>query len=148
MKILNFVLFGFLCLTTACNAQKILEYTSAQRGNTGNRGIVPPDQRDKPRQGKDYFAIELKAKKPCTVEIVNLIVKDINGQCSMKPVFEDSTSKKTLKANESYYIRVEKDETATIVKQPTIQSAGVLTMKVNGKKTVLPIEKFVEIMPQ
>ena len=148
MKISNFILFAFLCLTTACNAQKALECVSAQRGNTGHRGRVTAEEMDKPNQGKDYFTLELKAKKKCTVEIISLQVKDNGGQCSMKPVFENNTSKMALKAGESYYIRAEKDEKASIAKSVNIKNEGVLTIKVNGKKTVMPIEKFVEIMPQ
>lgn len=147
MKASHVIFFTFLSLTLSCTAQKALECVSAIRGNTGHVGIIPAGERDKPREGKDYFTVELKAIKPCRVEIVNLIVKDYGGQVLLKPVFENGTSKMTLKADETCYIRVEKDKNTPVAK-PNIQNIGSLTMKINGKTVSMPIEKFQEILPQ
>ena len=149
MKILNCIFLSILCLTAACHAQKpTIECVSARRGNTGHRGMIPAEERYKPLQGKDFFAIEIKATQDCTVEIVNLTVNDHTGQIRMKPVFDNNTPKKALKLGESYYLRVEKDENTPLDKSTSIKSEGVLTLKVNGKKVVLPIEQFKRIMPQ
>lgn len=147
MKISHLIIVAFLTLTSSCTAQKALECVNAQRGNTGHRGIVPAEEMDKPREGKDFFALELKAKKKCTLELVNLTVKGYGGQVLLKPTFENNTSKMSLKAGESCYVRVEKESNTTVAK-PNIKNAGSLTVKVNGKTMVMPIEKFEEIMPQ
>ncbi len=147
MKISHFIIVAFFTLMSSCSAQKALECVKAQKGNTGNRGIISAEDMDKPREGKDYFALELKAKKKCTLEIVNLTVKEDGGQVLLKPTFENNTSKMALKAGETCYVRVEKENNA-IVAKPTLKNAGSLTVKVNGKTMVMPIEKFEEIMPQ
>jgi hypothetical protein len=148
MKISQFFFLCLLSLTAACNAQKTLECLAAQRGNTGHRGIVPAEDRDKPRpQGKDYFTLELKSIKTCTLEIVQLIVKDYGGQVVLKPVFENNTSKTSLKAGETCYIRVEKEQDVTVAK-PNIKNEGSLIVKINGKQQIMAIEKFQLILPQ
>jgi hypothetical protein len=147
MKVSHLIFTLFISLLTACTTLKSLECVNAQRGNTGNVGIIPADEINKPRQGKDYFTLELKAAKNCTVEIVDLIVKDYGGQVLLKPVFENNTSKMNLKANETCYIRVEKENNAAVAK-PSIPNIGSLTVKINGKTKMMTIENFQEIMPQ
>ena len=150
MKTILFFPLAFLFLTLSCTSSKslsLLECVNARRGNTGNVGIIPAGEDYKPKAGKDYFTLELKAVKKCTLEIVHLIVKDYGGQVLLKPVFENLTSKMMLKAGETGYIRVEKEPNITVAK-PNIEKVGSLTLKVNGETVVLPIEKFEEIIPQ
>jgi hypothetical protein len=147
MKVSHLIFTLFISLLTACTTLKSLECVNAQRGNTGNVGIIPADEVDKPRKGKDYFTLELKAAQNCTVEIVHLIVKGYGGQVLLSPVFENNTSKMSLKAHETCYIRVEKENNVTIAK-PSIPNMGSLTVKINGKIKVMPIENFREIIPQ
>jgi hypothetical protein len=148
MKTMHFFSLAFLFLALSCTSSKsLLECVNARRGNTGNVGIISADEDYKPKAGKDYFTLELKAVKNCTIEIVHLIVKDYGGQVLLKPVFENLTSKMTLKAGETCYIRVEKEPNTTVAK-PNIEKVGSLTLRVNGETMVLPIEKFEEIIPQ
>jgi hypothetical protein len=147
MKTIHFFPLVFLFLALSCDTSKALEYVSARRGNTGHVGVIPAGDDYKPKEGKDYFNLELKAVKNCTLEIVHLIVKDYGGQVVLKPVFENLTSKMVLKAGETCYIRVEKEPNTTVAK-PNIEKVGSLTLKVNGETVVLPIEKFEEIIPQ
>jgi hypothetical protein len=148
MKTLHF--FSLACLFSALScvsSKSLLECVNARKGNTGNVGIIPAGEDYKPPVGKDYFTLELKTVKPCTIEIVQLIVKDYGGQVVLKPFFENFTSKMTLKAGETCYIRVEKEPNMTVAK-PNIEKMGSLMLKVNGEMMVLPIEKFEEIIPQ
>jgi hypothetical protein len=147
MKILHLICLLFLIFLSACTASKTLEYVNAQRGNTGNRGILPADEIEKPQQGKDYFTLELKATRACTVNIIELIVKGYGDQVVLKPVFENNTSKMTLKTAETFYIRVEKERNETVAK-PNIETMGRLTMKINGKTQVIEIKEFHDIIPQ
>ncbi len=149
MHFFKFFLFAILLSTTACSAQKVaVECTQAQRGNTGHRGILPKGEENTPIQGKDYFQVQIKTLKACTIELISLTVKDYGGQVVLKPVFsETSKSKMTTKAGETYYVRVEKEDNVTVAK-PAIAKEGLLMVKI-GKKTVqMPIEKFEMILPQ
>lgn len=149
MTTLKFFLFSLLLTASACQAQKnMVECVTAQRGNTGNRGIVPKEDMDKPRQGKDFFALQLKVAKGTTIELVSLTVKDFDNQIVLKPIFsEHNTSKLKTKAGETYYIRAEKEENCAIEKLK-IKNEGVLVLKVKGKFTTLPITQFEYILPQ
>ena len=148
MKLSNLFLLLFLCITTACNAQKkMIEIVNCTKGNTGFRGIVPKEDMHKPNQGKDFYALSLKATKKCTVEIVSLTVKENDTQILLKPTFDNGTIKMSLAAGETGYLRVEKEENAPALK-PKIKGAGSLVLKINGKKNVFAIEKFDMILPQ
>jgi hypothetical protein len=149
MHIVKFLLFILLFSTSACSAQKgMVECTQAQRGNTGHRGIVPKGEENTPVQGRDYFQVQIKTPKACTVELVSLTVKDYGGQVVLKPIFSESNkSKMTTKAGETYFVRVEKEDNVTVAK-PAIAKEGLLIYKVNGKLKSMPIEKFEMIMPQ
>jgi hypothetical protein len=149
MHTFKFLLFPFFLSLTACNAQKNrVECAQAQRGNTGHRGIVPKGEEYTPTQGKDYFAVQIKTPKACTIELVSLTVKDYGGQVVLKPIFaEHNTTKMKTQAGQIYYIRVEKDADITVAK-PAIATEGVLTYKIGNKLMKLPIEKFEMILPQ
>jgi hypothetical protein len=148
MKTIHFFPLAFLFLILSCTSSKsLLECVNARKGNTGHVGAIPAGDDYKPKEGKDYFTLELKTVKNCTLEIVHLIIKDYGGQVLLKPVFENLTSKMTLKAGETCYIRVEKEPNITVFK-PNIEKMGSLMLKVNGETVVLPIEKFEEIIPQ
>jgi hypothetical protein len=149
MRLLKLFYFSALFFITACNAQKsMIEYSQAQRGNTGHRGIIPKEEEHTPLKGKDYFTVQLKTVKAATLELVSLTVKENEGQVVLKPVFVDANiSKMKTKAGEMYIIRVEKEENCKIVKA-TIEKEGLLTVKVNGKIQSIPIETFEMIMPQ
>jgi hypothetical protein len=149
MHFLKFLLFALMISTSACTAQKIMvECTQAQRGNTGYRGIVPKGEENTPLQGKDYFQVQIKTGKACTIELVSLTVKDYGGQVVLKPVFsENSKSKMATKAGETYYVRVEKEDNVTVAK-PAIATEGLLIYKVGKKLVKMPIEKFEMILPQ
>jgi hypothetical protein len=146
----------FYCLTvvllsiTSCTAQ--IEILGASKGNTGHRGIVPRDADgnhiEQPK-GKDYYAIELKCKKRCNVEIMTLTVKTNEGQTVvLTPNFTENNGKKCKMTTEQVCsIRAERDETATESKQ-VLTGEGVLKVKINGKIKSVPIENFTTIMPQ
>ena len=148
MKI-SILLFCFaLCLTYGCDAQKkIVEITQCTKSNTGFRGRVPKEEMGGANLGNDYYTISIKAKKKCSIEIVKLTVLGDGGQLVLKPVFENSTPKMTLKAGETCAMRVVKD-TDQIVAKPNIKGEGSLTLKVDNKLLTLPIEKFEVNLPQ
>ncbi len=146
-------LYFFLVLllaTTSCNAQ--IDLLSASKGNTGHRGILRRDENGnhiEPPKGKDYYALELKTKRGCTVEIVNLTIKGNDGQIvNLSPKFtENDAEKQKLKAEQTFYLRAEREDSASASKQ-ILKGEGLLTMKINGKKMSLPVENFTMIMPQ
>jgi hypothetical protein len=139
-----------LLATTSCTAQ--IDLLNATKGNTGHRGIIPRDENgnhiEQPR-GKDYYAMEVKCKKRCNIELVSLSIKSSDGQTVvLTPNFTESNSKKCkMTAEQVCYIRAERDETAPSSKQ-VLTGEGVLTIKINGKIKSMPIENFTMIMPQ
>jgi hypothetical protein len=150
MKLKSFYFLTMLFLTTtACTAQ--IEVLGATKGNTGHRGIVPRDADGNHMpmpQGKDYYALELKAKRVCSVEIISLTVKTDDGQTmTLKPVFTEGGKKAKLTADKVSYLRAERDESATTSKQ-ALKGEGLLKLKINGKLRTLPIENFTLILPQ
>ena len=150
MKLKSFYFLAVLFFaTTACTAQ--IEVLSATKGNTGHRGIVPRDADGNHQpmpQGKDYYALELKAKSGCAVEIISLTVKTDDGQTmTLNPTFTEGAKKVKLTADKTYYLRAERDESATTSKL-TPKGEGLLKFKINGKVRTLPIENFTLILPQ
>lgn len=151
MKLASFYfLLTVLFTSTACTAQ--IEILGATKGNTGHRGIQPRDEqgnRMEVPKGKDYYALELKSKGKCTIELVNLVVKTDDGQSlNVPPMFTDGDRKKNkIAANQTFYIRAEREESAKPIKQ-TLKGEGVLKVKINGKIKTLPIENFTLILPQ
>jgi hypothetical protein len=148
-KILYCLTVLLLCITS-CTAQ--IEILGASKGNTGHRGILPRDadgNRIEQPKGKDYYAIELKCKKRCNVEIMTLAVKTNDGQTVvLTPNFTESNGKKCKMTTEQVCsIRAERDETATKSEQ-ILMGEGVLKVKINGKIKSVPIENFAFVMPQ
>lgn len=148
MKIIHLLFCFTLCLTYGCEAQKkAVEITQCTKGNTGFRGRVPKEEMGGANLGSDYYEISLKAKKKCSVEIVKLTVLGDGGQLNFNPVFENKTSKMTLKAGETCVVRVLRNN-EQIVAKPNIKGEGSLTLKVDNKLLTLPIEKFEAFLPQ
>jgi hypothetical protein len=150
MKLKSFYFLTLLFFaTTACTAQ--IEVVNANKGNTGHRGIVPRDADGNHMpmpQGKDYYALELKAKRGCSVEVISLTVKTDDGQTmTLNPAFTEGGKKAKLTADKICYLRAERDESATASKQ-TLKGEGLLKFKINGKIKTLPIENFTLILPQ
>jgi hypothetical protein len=150
MKLKSFYFLAlFFFVTTACKAQ--IEIVGANKGNTGHRGIVPRDADGNHMPmpaGKDYYALELKAKRDCSVEIINLTVKTDDGQTMIvNPVFTEGAKKVKLTADKTYYLRAERDESTTASKA-ALKGEGLLKLKINGKLRTLPIENFTLILPQ
>jgi hypothetical protein len=145
-----YFLLVLLLATTSCTAQ--IDLMNATKGNTGHRGIIPRDENgnhiEQPK-GKDYYAIEVKCKKRCNIELVSLSIKGSDGQTVvLLPNFTESNSKKCkMTTEQTCSIRAERDETATNSKQ-TLTGEGVLKVKINGKIKSMPIENFTMIMPQ
>ncbi len=149
IKSLYFLLV-LLVATTSCTAQ--IEVISATKGNTGHRGIQPRDDegnRIEPPKGKDYYALEMKTKGACTVELLNLTVKTDDGQIlNLTPKFTDGDLKKNkMTTNQIFYVRTERDESAKVTKQ-VLKGEGLLKVKINGKMRTLPIENFTLTLPQ
>ncbi|MDZ7880787.1 MAG: hypothetical protein U5L45_24135 [Saprospiraceae bacterium] len=150
MKFKSFYLLALLIFaTTACTAQ--IEIVGTQKGNTGHRGIIPRDENGNHMpmpQGRDYYSLELKAKRACTVEIISLTVKADDGQTiTLTPVFTEGAKKAKLTADKIGYLRAERDESVTTSKL-TLKGEGLLKFKINGKVRTLPIENFTLVLPQ
>jgi hypothetical protein len=151
MKLKPFYFLAVLFFaTTACTAQ--IELLGATKGNTGHRGIIPRDENgnhiEQPK-GKDYYAITLKSKRQCTVELLNLTIKADDGQTIvLTPAFTEGNAKKNKRtADQTFYVRAEREESTNTSKQ-ILKSEGLLKMKINGKIKTLPIENFTLILPQ
>ena len=145
-----YFLLILLVSTASCTAQ--IEVMSATKGNTGHRGIQPRDEqgnRIDPPKGKDYYALEMKTKGACTVELLNLTVKINEGKIlTVAPMFTDGDRKKNkMTAEQTFYVRAEIDEAAKATKQ-ILKGEGVLKVKINGKTKTLPIENFTLTLPQ
>jgi hypothetical protein len=146
----HYFILVLLLATTSCTAQMALQ--NATKGNTGHRGILQRDENGnhiEPPKGKDYYAVEMKCKKRCNVELISLTVKGSDGQTVvLTPNFTESNGKNCkMTTDQVCSIRAERDETATTSKQ-VLTGEGVLTMKINGKIKSMPIENFTMIMPQ
>ena len=145
-----YFLLILLVSTASCTAQ--IEVMSATKGNTGHRGIQPRDEqgnRIDPPKGRDYYSLEMKTKKACTVELLTLTVKTIDGKIlTMTPMFTDGDRKKNkMTAEQTFYVRAEIDETAKAAKQ-ILKGEGLIRVKIGGKIKTLPIENFTLTLPQ
>ena len=145
-----YFLLVVLVSTTSCTAQ--IEVMSATKGNTGHRGIQPRDEqgnRVEPPKGKDYYALEMKTKGACTVELLNLTVRTNDAHIlNVSPMFTDGDRKKNkMTADQIFYIRAEIDEAAKVTKQ-ILKGEGLLKVRINGKIRTLPIENFTLTLPQ
>ena len=135
---------------TSCTAQ--IDVLSATKGNTGHRGILPRDENgnhiEQPK-GRDYYALEMKVKKACTIELMSLMVKTNEGQIfNLTPSFTDGDAKKNkITANQTFYVRAERDDSAKAIKQ-IVKGEGLLKAKINGKVKTLAIENFTLTLPQ
>ena len=147
--------YVFLCLlfTTAisCAAQNnALEIVSAQKGNTGFRGRVPKEDINKPNEGKDFYLIQLKAKKNCTIKVVGLQVHKGDFKANqLFPVNNEGQTTIKLKKGESCELKAELSDKAkeSLFKGDYPVGSGRLDLKI-GKQTVwLDIVKFEEILP-
>ena len=151
MRFKSFYFFMVLLLaTTSCTAQ--IEVLGATKGNTGHRGIIPRDADgnhiEQPR-GKDYYALELKTKRRCTIEIMGLTVKTDDGQTiNLTPTFTDGNGKKSkMTAGQTFSLRAERDDSGNASKQ-ILKGEGLLKLKINGKSMTVPIENFTLTLPQ
>ncbi len=151
MKLNIFYFFLVLSLfTTSCAAQ--IDVLSATKGNTGHRGIIPRDENgnhiEQPK-GRDYYALEMKAKKACTIELMSLTVKTNEGQIfNLTPSFTDGNAKKNkIAADQTFYVRAERDDSVKEVKQ-IMKGEGLLQTKINGKVKTVAIENFTLTLPQ
>jgi hypothetical protein len=143
-------IFFALCalFLTSCNAQTTaISMSNTVKGNTGHRGIVPHEDRDKPNEGKDYYNCTLTMNQNCLLEIVSLTVKTDGGQVNLSPKFDDGQTKKKVKKGDVLYLNVEKDKGLTVAK-PSIEGEGSLSVKVNGKPKRMPIKTFTMVLPQ
>ena len=152
MKLSHFLFLLLAFCTTACQSQSaFLEVVNPTKGNTGHRGILPRDENGQPIEmpkGKDYFQLDLKAKRNCTVKIVHMTVKTSpNAQCVLNPTFEKNETLHVFKKNDIFSLRVEKEENVPNAKSIMINE-GKLTVKVNGKLVNLLIKEFTLILPQ
>ena len=145
-----YFLLTLLVIATSCTAQ--IDVLTATKGNTGHRGIIPRDENgnhiEQPK-GRDYYSLELKAKKNCTVELISLTVKTDDGKTlNLVPSFTDGDRKKNkITANQTFYVRAERDDSAKEIKQ-IVKGEGALTAKINGKAKALAIENFTFTLPQ
>jgi hypothetical protein len=145
-----YFLLVMLVATTSCTAQ--IEVLSSTKGNTGHRGIQPRDEegnRMELPKGRDYYYLEMTAKRACTVELMSLTVKKDDGQImNLIPKFTDGDRKKNKMTTDlTFYIRAEIDDAAKVTKQ-VLKGEGVLKVKINGKTKTLPIENFTLTLPQ
>ena len=136
----------FLLMTISCTAQKKnIEMVTCAKGNTGFKGRVPKEDMHKPNTGTDFYAITLKVKKLSTIEIIDLTVMNNNQPVCLKATFDDGSTKMTLSAGETCYLRAEHDEKATSTKP--IDGNGFLTIKVDGRTYKYEIKEFQSILP-
>ena len=147
MKIQNIIFALCAFFLTSCTAQKVtFTISNTVKGNTGHRGMIPQDEAYKPIEGKDYFNMTLTITSDCTLEIVDLTVKEDGGQVKLMPKFEDKTIKKRFKKGETVFLHVEKEKDMTVAK-PNISGEGSLSIKINGKWKQIQIKEFTMIYP-
>ena len=149
MQIKQIILFLSIILTTSCYSQnKLIECTKAKKGNTGARGRVPKEDMNKPNKGKDFFILELKARKKCDVEIVNFTLRTEGVTLEMWPKFADNSTKKSFKKGETLTLQAEKSDMMNQAKTPIKKDVYTLKLKVNDQLVEIPIEKFEDVLPQ
>jgi hypothetical protein len=154
MNIKNILLFALIMSITACSAQKnksknepFIEIVKAQKGNTGFRGRVPKEDMNKPNQGHDFYILDIKALKDCSVEASELIVlKENNQVVSLNTTSNEGIKKFNLKRGERIFLKANNDGTA---KPSSIipKSNCSLILTINKKKTILEIQKIEDILP-
>ena len=147
MKIKPIFFTLFALFLVSCTAQTTaISISNTVKGNTGHRGIIPHEERNKPNEGKDYYNCTLTMNQNCTLEIVRLRVKIADGQVNLLPKFDDSQKKKKVKKGEIIYLNVEKDNDMKVEKS-SMEEEGILFVKVNGRLKHIPIKAFKMILP-
>jgi hypothetical protein len=154
MNIQKLLLFALIMSITACSAQKIkgnnepfIEIVKAQKGNTGFRGRVPKEDMNKPSPGYDFYILDIKVLKDCTLEANELIVMKADKQAlSLNTTGDGGIKKFSLKRGESIFIRANADETAK-PSSTMPKSNCSLILRINKQKTVLEILKIEDILP-
>jgi hypothetical protein len=148
MTIHNLINLLVLTLVISCKTQgQLMEMVSAKRGNTGYRGNVPKEERNKPIEGHDFYMIELKVLKKADIELVSMVVTSEGLGFKLMPVFEDKTTKMMANADTIVLIYAQKDDTA--VKAVALKNAEVqLKIKVNGKINTINVKECQMILPQ
>lgn len=142
-----FFLFLSAISTYSCTAQKkVVEMQQCSKSNTGFKGRVPKEYMDRPNSGHDFYSISLKINKKCTIEVVDLTVKNEGKVLSVKPQLDNGSSKMSFLTGETCYIRADFDGNQKILNQ-TLNGEGFLTLKINGKTTKLEIKSFEMILP-
>lgn len=142
-------LFFALCalFLTSCTAQTTaISLSNTVKGNTGHRGIIPHEERNKPLEGKDYYNCTLTMNQNCTLEIVRLTVKVEGGQVNLLPKFDDGQKKKPVKKGDIIYLNVQKENDSAVSKL-SMEEEGILFVKVNGRLKRIPIKAFKMILP-
>jgi hypothetical protein len=161
MNVQKLLIFAFLLSTTACSAQKkqgktmdIIEIVKAQKGNTGFRGRMPKEDVNKPNQGKDYYLIQIKVNKDCTINLLNFYIHKgkQNGENTADILsLENLESKKQFKAikGEIYTLRANYDATPEEGRFKGVYplGSGRLELKVGSEFISHNILKFEEILP-
>lgn len=161
MNIQKILLFALILSFTDCLAQKnngknieTVEIVKSQKGNTGFRGRVPKEDMNKSNQGKDYYLIQIKVNKNCTINLLNFYIhKGKHKGENMADILslENLDSKKQFKATkgEIYTLRANYDVS---LKEGRFKGlyplgSGRLELKADSEFITQNIQKFEEILP-
>ena len=146
--ILKIVAFAFIFFFLRCEAQKplTLNVQNAARGNTGFRGRIPDEDKDKPLNGNVFVEINLVAAQNCIIDSVFITLKDPEVR------FRDVSSNypKQLKADETWYLRIENKGTSAALWENNMRDTceGFMDFYSSGKKYTVIIKNFKPILPK
>ena len=116
------------------------------RGNTGFKGGFLFDNSKAQIGGNDFYIIQFKAVKNCTVVVEVMEVIKAEKIIQLKPAFLDSQSEMKVIAGETISVRAEKDKFATEIpldkSEALLPYEGKLKIKVNGIPTTLTVKIF------
>lgn len=116
------------------------------RGNTGFKGGFLFDNSKAQIGGNDFYIIQFKAIKNCTVVVEAMEVIKAEKIIQLKPAFLDAQSEMKVIAGETISVRAEKDKYAIEIplnkSEALLPYEGKLKIKVNGNPTTLTVKSF------
>ena len=140
--------FIFIFFYLSCEAQKPLSLNllNAARGNTGFRGRIPDEDKDKPLKGNVFVDINLMASHNCDIDSVFVNLKD--PEIRFRDVSQNYP--KHLKADETWNIRIENKEQglSNWDNNRCETCEGFMDFYSGGKKYTVLIKNFKSILPK
>ena len=138
----------FIFFYLSCEAQKplSLKVINAARGNTGFRGRIPEEDKDKPLNGNVFVEINLMPSQSLVIDSVFVTLKD--PEVRLRDVSQNYP--KQLKADETWYLRIENKESMTAQWENNMRDTceGFIDLYSSGKKHTVIIKNFKPILPK